>query len=396
MNKKKISKLIKFIPLIIILIGLLITNGPIWIYFALGLWIIFFILFTYLFSNVFTIILTFSIEKFGNFFEKRRKKPKSQLSEKFTIYCNKFNKLMYSFVLPILLTLLLFFTIFNFTNYMAVMSSIKTELNKGEFDQLVNDIVKDKKDNMSKAKAILNWFDNKTGNIFNDWRLRNSYLYAFDGGQIQFYSTYPFIGVRTYNDKDALWILTSRFGHCGEYSNFFRAMADKAGLRVRKACTEGENHCWNEVFINDTIGWKVVDSTAVYLDEGKNGYDNVNRSFMRSRLGGNLSRVEAQEINGIYFNVTAEYTTEVNITVLTVNKENEVIPGVNVKLFSNNREKNGRYTNINGVTNSEGEYTFTIGMGHYTFKASKNDIFGEKSSIFNDEKLPHDITIFME
>ena len=97
-----------------------------------------------------------------------------------------------------------------------------------------------------------------------------------------------------------------------------------------------------------------------------------------------------------YFNVTAEYTTEVNITVLTVNKENEVIPGVNVKLFSNNREKNGRYTNINGVTNSEGEYTFTIGMGHYTFKASKNDIFGEKSSIFNDEKLPHDITIFME
>jgi hypothetical protein len=398
LNKKKISKLIKFIPLIVILIGLLITNGPLWIYFALVLWIIFFILWAYLFSKIFNKILVFSIEKFDKFFEKRRKKPTPPLSKKITIYCNKFNKIMYSYILPIIIALLLFLTIFNYSNYMAMMSTIKSELNRGEFEQLVDDIIKVKEDNISKTKAILAWFDENSHNIYNDYRLwdEETLIGKFYDGQIELYSTYPYIGIRTYSDDLVLWVLTSRYGHCGEYATFFREMADYAGLKARKVCSDGENHCWDEVYIDDTIGWKTVDPTAVFLNEEKNGYDNINRSYMRSRLGGNLSYVGAQEKGGNTYNITSLYTTEVNITVITMDKDNNIIPDVTVKLFSNNRYDEGRYTNIKGVTNIYGNYTFTIGMGNYTFKASKGNLLGENSSIFSKEILHNTIKICVE
>ena len=132
------------------------------------------------------------------------------------------------------------------------------------------------------------------------------------------------------------------------------------------------------------------DSTTVFLDENKNGYDNVNLSWMINKLCGNLSHVSAKEIGGKYINITCNYTTEVNITVLTVYKD-KPMSGVTVKLYSNNRYKEGRYTGIKGTTNATGEYAFTIGKGHYTFKCSKDNHYGEESSIFSDEVLNHDI-----
>ena len=63
-------------------------------------------------------------------------------------------------------------------------------------------------------------------------------------------------------------------------------------------------------------------------------------------MGGNLPRVETQEKGGSYFNITNDYTNEVNITILTVHRDNEIIPGVTVKFFSNNRYEEGRFSEI--------------------------------------------------
>jgi hypothetical protein len=63
-------------------------------------------------------------------------------------------------------------------------------------------------------------------------------------------------------------------------------------------------------------------------------------------LGGNLPRVETQDKGGSYFNITNDYTNEVNITVLTVDNDNEIVPGVTVKFFSNNRHEEGTFTSF--------------------------------------------------
>jgi cell division protein FtsL len=390
-KKTEIKKFITiWLPLLIIVLGMFLSDGPLFIFFSLALWFWFSIMIINVFIWIFGIINQRVIKPIDERLSNTKLSSKFQISEKNHKRIEKFNR----YFLPIVIGVVLSLNVL--TLHMAIITHWKSEQNIPKFNDLIDTIVEEKDSNLSKTKAILNWFDDKAGNIYNNWRLRKSYIMAIDSGRIQFYSVYPYIGVRTYNDEDALWILTSQFGHCGEYSNLYRAMADYGGLRVRKVCTEGENHCWNEVFINDTIGWIIVDSTAVFLDEEKNGYDNVNRSFMKSRLGGNLSRVEAQEKGGSYFNVTNDYTNEVNITVLTVDSNNEIVPSVTVKLFSNNRYEKGRYTNIKGVTEKNGKYTFTIGMGHYTIKASKDNLFGVNSSIYSDEKLDYNITIFME
>jgi len=384
------------LPLLVIVFGLLFTNGPIWIYFALCFWIIYFIICTYLLSKFFTFILSFLTEKVNTYFE-NRKKSKFQLSEKFSNYCDKVNKFMYSYFLPFIVGLILFLNIFSFSNHMAIMSTLKSELNGGEFEQLVDEIIIGNKNNISKTKAILAWFDEHSHNIYNDYRLQEQgkLIGKFYGGQIELYSTYPYIGIRTYGDNYPLWVLTSRYGHCGEYAAFFRAMADYAGLNVRKVCTDGENHCWNEVYINDTIQWKIVDPTNVFINDDRNGYDNVNLTWLKNKLGGNFSRVVGQEIDGKYINITRNYTTEINITVLTVNNNGEPISSATVKLLSNNRDV-GRDTGLKGITNDTGQYTFTIGLGNYTFKASKGNYYGENTSIFSNEKLHHDFRIVLE
>jgi len=342
-----------------------------------------------LFSDLIQKYLFGTIDKIDKYLIKKGIGKNFQLGGKTSKICRLINK----WFLPTVLAFAL--SIFLLTSHMGFLTGWKAEQNKSEFEKVVTNIIEGKDTNKSKAKSILEWFDNKTGNIYNDWRLREHLIFRLDDGRIQFYSKFPYIAVRTYNDKDALWILTSQFGHCGEYSNLYRAMADYAGLKVRKVCSDGENHCWNEVFINDAIRWKIVDPTNVFLDEEKNGYDGINLSWLKNKLGGNFTHVSAQEKGGKYINITRYYTTEVNITILTVDNNQKPISGVTVKLFSNNRDKE-RDTNIEKVTNENGEYTFTIGMGNYTFKATKGNIYGEKTEIFSDESLNHNRIITLE
>jgi len=204
LNKKKIKDLlIRFIPLIIIIIGLFITDNLLWIIFSFALLIWFFIIINSFFSDLFELLIKFIDKKF----QKNR--------ENNTKY-KKINKYIIKKLFPLLFAVVIFILLFNPS--IADLTSWKAEQNKPLFEKIVNQLIEGKETNESKARVILEWFDNKTGNIYNDWRLRNHLLYPQNGGMIKFYSTYPYITIRTYDDKDALWILTSQFGHCGEYS----------------------------------------------------------------------------------------------------------------------------------------------------------------------------------
>jgi len=386
-KSKLIGLILVFSPLIISVFGLLFTNGIIWIIFCLLVWLWFFFIYIFFVSEVIEKILFHLSHKIDIYILK-----KVGIGKKFRFSGKSIKRIrkIINVIISIFLAILL--TIFLLTSYMGILTGWKAEQNRPEFEKIVNHLIDGKDTNESKAITILEWFDNKTGNIYNDWRLRNNLLFPPKGGMIKIYSTYPYITVRTYNDKDALWILTSQFGHCGEYSNLYRAMGDYAGLRVRKVCSDGENHCWNEVYINDTIKWKIVDPTTVFLDVEKNGYDGINLSWLKNKLGGNFTYVSAQEKGGKYINITRNYTTEVNITVLAVDNTQKPISGATIKLFSNNRDKK-RDTNLKGVSDEDGEYTFTIGMGNYTFNATKDNLYGEITEIFSNDFLNYNRTI---
>jgi len=391
--KNNIFVVIFYFIFVVITIILLLLNGPRWSFFVIALWIWIFIAIFYIVFKLSKSLFYRIFTKSDDYFNKRRiakgKSNKQGFFKEFSKIMIKINSLFYSGLLAFIVVYLLLTSIVPFTGYMSAMTQWKADQNQDELESIVNELLKDITDNATKTKSLLAWYDEYSHNIYNDYRLwaKKCLLFRLDGEQIEIYSCEPYIGVRTYADDFSLWILTSRFGHCGEYALLFRDMADLAGLQVRKCTCSGENHCWNEVYINDSIGWKTVDATQVFLPE-YNGYDNVNSVNIRNKLSGNLSRVIAEYPDGRTVDVTQNYTSVVNITVIVRDNLGNPIPEAIVQIYSNNRDI-GRYTEISEITNQTGEYTFIIGSGNYTFKAwNKNKTKnGTLTKIFSEEVL---------
>lgn len=391
-KKKNVKKTLFILSIIfLLLLGLFFTDGQYWILSCLGLWIV-------LSFIIYCIIEFCSYELFFPWLnQKLERLSKSKIFKKHTSKkdskkdFSSFNGILYKYVLPILITVLIITPFL--TVHMSVLTQWKADQNISECERIAFQSIDCAFTNESKAEEILVFFDEHRGNMYNAYRMKDQYLFALDEGRIKFYATYPFIAVRTYSDDHPCWMLTSEFGHCGEYANLYRYMCHQIGLEVRKVCTDGEDHCWNEVYINDTIGWKLVDATTVSLSEGKNGYDNVNKSWMKQKLGGNLSHVAAQGVNGEYVDITNNYTTVVNVTVKTSNVQGYPVSDAVIKVFSHNRYEEERFTKIKGRTDNNGEYTFSIGVGNYTIKAQKDGLRGINSSIISNDDSTISISI---
>ena len=389
--KKKI--IVVVVTLLFLLGGLLFTDGQYWILSCLALWVLMFYLIIcfleFVCYDLFHPWMEHKLEGFSKtrFFKKSLSKNHS--TQRFT----KINRYIYKYVLPIMISILILIPYL--TIHMGVLTHWKAEQNVSECERIAFQSIDSAFTNESKAIQILNYFNEQHSRIFNAYRLRNNYLFALDEGRIQFYSTYPYIAVRTYTEDDSCWIITSEFGHCGEYANLYRFMCHQISLRVRKVCTDGEDHCWNEVYINDSIGWKLIDATTVSSNDENNGYDNVNKTWMKQKLGGNLSYVTAKEVDGNTVDITMNYTTIVNATVKTITSNGDPISNVLIKVYSNNRYEEGRFTSIKGTTENNGEYTFLVGVGNYTFKAQKNKLTGTNSSIVSESESNISINIEM-
>lgn len=377
---------------LLVLLGLLFTDGQYWILSCLALWLILFVfiflILRFIIYDVFLPLFNKKLERLTKTKVFIRYSSKDHSSKSFS----ESNKILYKLVLPFLISVLIVTPYL--TVHMTVLTQWKSDQNISECTRIAFQSIDSAFTNASKAKEILVYFDEGHGNIYNAYRMKDHYLFSIDRGMLEFYSTYPYIAVRTYGDDHPCWILTSQFGHCGEYANLYRYLCDQIGLRVRKVCTDGENHCWNEVFINDTTGWKLVDATTVSVSDGKNGFDNVNRTWMKHKLGGNLSHVVAQELDAEYVDITREYTTVVNVTVKTITTQGSLVSDACVKVVSNNRYEDGRYTNVEGSTDTNGEYRFSIGIGNYTFNVQKNELTGMNSSIVSRDNQV--ISVYMQ
>ncbi len=253
----------------------------------------------------------------------------------------------------------------SFHPFMSYMTHLKAENNKVLLEKIVSDIVKDAKTDMEKVTKLLEWFDRSKKNMYNYYYLNKKGVINFELlPNIWIFLGEPYIGIRVFDDRDSLWILTSRYGHCGEYALIFRDMANAAGIEVRRIRCLGEDHEWNEVKLNGS--WVPVDATAVNLPLGTGfvTFDFMERKVagdMRTRQG-NVSYVYAEYLNGTIVDVTSSYTNLTSITILIVDDQGMPVPNAKVEVFSHNRGKK-RYTGLTKITNSQGICKFNRWKG---------------------------------
>jgi hypothetical protein len=209
--------------------------------------------------------------------------------------------------------------------------------------------------------------------------------------------------------KDPLWGLYSRCGPCGVQSMLFRTLADDVGIPVRSIHAMGEDHSWDEVYVNDE--WRVVDygNTVGQLDKGfyervgGNGSDGWGKQF---------SYVFAEYPNGTRMDVTPMYTETSNLTVvaryngislkdiqiMVLSNNNQSVVWMNVSEEANERCELKVYNTLKlqwcpsikmdsylrCTTNEEGKCYLIVGDGNYTLDAFS---VGESKPIFGEENV---------
>jgi len=304
-----------------------------------------------------------------------------------------------------MLTVLLIFciliiSVFSFQALLWPVSHFKSKSNISELHTIVNELTRNSHTDLEKTKAILEWFNISRDNIYNDYHLEIKGVVGIPlGNNFELYFGAPYLGIRTYDDHDALWVLTSEYGHCGEYGLLFREMANAADLNVTTVTCAGEDHVWNEVKIGNQ--WITVDATRVG-SASDNGY-NVSRNFMEEKVAGtrgttqgNVSYVSAEFINGSIIDVTSRYSKTVNVTVTILSSEGKPLSNVEIIIHSNNRYFD-RDTNKKGlITNQSGQCSFLIGGGDYFIQAKTNDLiplFGRTHSIFSENTTAYNLTM---
>jgi len=379
---EKILRYNKFIIVRIILLFILIflfitTQGILWYMITIVLYI------TILINWWFLYIKLKTHYKFT--FRKKTKQKKKNSN-----YGKKIWRTLFTILIGIMLML-------GYILFMFVTPYIKGGINEGYLDEVVTEIIAGKDTDREKIGSLLNWFDRNSDNMHNSWFLtkENKVLLTLIPNHFYILTEMPYFGIRCLEDMDGKWILTSRFGACGEYSRIFMYMANSAGINVRRVHAVGEDHVWNEVKIDRE--WYPIDSTDVVLSE-KDGWKDY--GFMEKKEG-NVSYVWAEYMhNNIIEDLTSLYTDLTNVTIHCVDINNNSISGISITIMSDNLHDPDRIreTFLKGrskpKTDETGSCMFQIGGGTYNFKASNNKYSGESGWVmFSDQNPKYEFII---
>ena len=176
------------------------------------------------------------------------------------------------------------------------------------------------------------------------------------------------------------WVMSVRCGACEENAILFAELARDAGIKARITFNLGEDHVWNEVWINGS--WKHFDAT---LSE-ENRFDNPG-FYERSRAEGGwekqLSYVYSVGLNGTVSDVTKKYTGTGH---LIVKVERDGVPIENASVIVKSRfltetlpesYKEPRFV-VEAYTGVNGSCSFNLGGNNYTVIAQ---VAGERAEI---------------
>ena len=155
----------------------------------------------------------------------------------------------------------------------------------------ITDKIVDRNDSdMNKAYKIYEW-------------VRSNMKEVYKGSLLEYYIVFKFrdnlpeICFRLTSSKYPYIPIFTRCGACLEYSLAYRDLAYESGLEVRSVHDKGEDHNWDEVYINGR--WIVVDPSWL-------GF-NISRTDVKD-VKGNISYIYAEYPNGTQVDITDLYT----------------------------------------------------------------------------------------
>jgi len=242
-------------------------------------------------------------------------------------------------------------------------------------EMIANDI---KKENQTETVLeIIKWVGDQD-NIRNIW---GHQLFSF--GNIAFIDIFPFFCIRTFHDTPT-WVLFTRCGACEENALIFAEIAKHANLTVRSIHSHGEDHNWDEVFIDGK--WITVDVSC------PNGTCFDVDPFFYDRAWGNRSYIYAIYPNGSKTDVTDRYTYTGNITVKISDDSpfDEVTVVVKKSFFGS--ELTECHTKPGGLCN------FSIGGNIYSISAFAGPLnfFADEEIVKNYENETHAVGLSPE
>ena len=204
-------------------------------------------------------------------------------------------------------------------------------------------------------------------NKIADWLKSNM---KWDTTQYRFL---PFYWRKTH--PSAGWVMSVKRGGCEENAILFAELARNAGIKSRVIYNAGEDHVWNEVWVNRS--WTHFDATLSEQDRFNNpGF--YERPRDERGWGKQLSYVYSVDSDGTIRNVTNRYTNTGN---LVVNVRRDGLPIENVKVIVQSRflsetrpesYKMPLFT-IEGYTRQNGNCSFKLGENNYTIIAQIGD-----------------------
>jgi len=209
-------------------------------------------------------------------------------------------------------------------------------------------------------------------NKIADWLKRNV---EWDATQFR---VFPFYWRKTTPSPE--WVMSVRCGACEEHAILFAELARNTGIKTRIAFNPGEDHVWNEVWINGS--WKHFDAT---LSE-ENRFDDPEFYERSEDEGGwekQLSYVYSVNQNGTISDVTKRYTETGN---LIAKVERNGTPIENAKVIIKSRflmeDRTRNYKKPQFVaedyTGNNGSCSFNLGKNNYTIIAQ---VAGERAEI---------------
>lgn len=173
----------------------------------------------------------------------------------------------------------------------------------------------------------------------------------------------------------ASWVMSVKRGACEENAILFAELARNAGIKSRVIYNPGEDHVWNEVWLNGS--WRHFDATLPEEDRSDNpGF--YERSRDEGGWGKQLSYVYSVDSDGTICDVTNTYTKTGN---LVVNVERNGFPIENVEVnvqstfLMETRPESYRQSRlaVDGYTNDNGSCSFNLGENNYTIIAQLGD-----------------------
>ncbi len=176
------------------------------------------------------------------------------------------------------------------------------------------------------------------------------------------------------------WVMSVRRGACEENAILFAELACNAGVNTRVVFNHGEDHVWNEVWINNS--WKHFDATL----SKENRFDNPG-FYERSKAEGGwekqLSYVYSINENGTISDVTKRYTETGNL-IVKVERNGTPIENAKVIIKSGflmeDRPRSYKEPQfaVEDYTDNNGSCSFNLGKNNYTIIAQ---VAGKRAEI---------------